>query len=122
MSLNIRWFFSLIQMILLYFILFSDFSGDVLVADGVEHIFMCLLIIYMCVCVYTHIFVCVKCLFKFLPRVLLSFLLTINFQGSHLYILKSSLSSCILIIAISSCSGDFLVDSLFLLIYLFIYH
>ena len=58
MSLNIRWFFSLIQMILLYFILFSDFSGAVLVADGVEHIFMCLLIIYMCVCVYTHICVC----------------------------------------------------------------
>ena len=50
--------------ILFYFILFSDSSGNVLVADGVEHIFMCLLIIYMCVCVCTHIFVCVKCLFK----------------------------------------------------------
>lgn len=53
------------------------------------HVFINHLCVCVCVRAYTHI-LCVKVPIQiFLPRVLLGFLLTINFQGSYLYILKN---------------------------------
>ena len=85
---------------------FSYSRGYVLVTVSIEQFFVCLLIIYTYVCVYIYLSVW-SAYSNLLPRVLLGFLLTINFEGSYLYILKSSLLSCIFIPAIFSCSEDF---------------
>ena len=72
----------------------------------------------MCVCVCIHTYLCVWSAYSnLLPRVLLGFLLTINFQGRYLYILKSSFSWCILITAIFSYLGDLLIPYFYLFIY-----
>ena len=80
------------------------------------HVFINHLCVCVCVCIHTYL--CVWSAYSnLLPRVLLGFLLTINFQGRYLYILKSSFSWCILITAIFSYLGDLLIPYFYLFIH-----